>query len=479
MIHSSVNGRLPMAYQTWIGFNNSFLTERGYPPHSALNVAEVQEGMIPQGLPAWAYTGHPNNMATAPGAPQPTNPNPSLEEMVMAGLKKPVKPKNINKIYNIPFWEAFKGKIGSHARQEGEIGLEIEAEGMNLFNMPISWWLTHPDGSLRPYKDHPPIEYVLRKPISREDVPKALSYLTKKLKEAGSQFVDSHRTSVHVHVNCQELTIKQIYQYWCLYTIFEEMLVEFSGPDRPGNLFCLSSKQAEYAVTCLEQAIQNENFNDVFSDNLRYTSCNTASLGKFGSLEFRSMRGTVDQNLIQVWVDILLILRDKALSYECPRSIVKDFTRLGPEAFLNKIFSDRPDIRAIFNSRTQAERNKSMWEGVRLMKDVAYAIVWDKQIIEEKKKEPPKEDLALPEYSGYGDFQPVTHIVDQVWLMSDGETKRVVNFGDNLVMIPYGIHPMCHFTPRRWWNINEEETDFLQGLHNHGIVPAQYYPPEL
>lgn len=322
----------------------------------------------------------------------PTPPSPSTTAIFTtgswpSGRYKPKKAEDVNKFYNIPFIDFIKNWKRIE-KTDGLIGLEIEAEGMNLFDKPISWWATHQDGSLRPYKDHPPVEYVLRKPIPREDVPKALTYLTTKLKAAGSYIHESTRTSVHVHVNCQELTLKQIYQYVCLFLVFEEILVEFSGPDRPGNLFCLSAKQAEYFVTCLEDALQSENFNEVFSDNLRYTSCNTASLGKFGSLEFRSLRGTVDQGLIQMWVDILLMIRDKALEYKDPRSIVEDFQRLGPHEFCRKVFGSRMDIYAIFQDRQ--DLHKSLWDGLRRMRDVAYAIQWEEAQVVEKKRSPRK-----------------------------------------------------------------------------------------
>ena len=289
-----------------------------------------------------------------------------------------LKMDKTNKLYNIPIWDAFRSRFSSKSKkQKGEIGLEIECEGMNLFGAPIQYWSCHNDGSLRNYKDHPPIEYVLREPIERSEVPKALTYLSKKLKEAGSEIAYSPRTSVHVHVNCQDLTLKQIYQYICLYLIFEERLVEFSGPDRIGNLFCLRAKDAEHFLTVMESAIQTENFNEFFSNELRYTSCNTASLGKFGSLEFRSMRGTVDQELIQLWVDILLCLKDKALDYDNPVEIVEDFLDLGTENFLVKVFGSRKDILPIFID--WPDRHRSMWDGLRMMRDVAYAIKWEKQ----------------------------------------------------------------------------------------------------
>lgn len=296
---------------------------------------------------------------------------------------KPVKIKvDKNRMYNRPLHLIRRMKGGV---KKGEIGLEIECEGMNLVTGMVDYWLCHQDNSLRPVKDHPPQEYVLREPLDRKDVPKALKYLTAKLKAAGSELVYSHRTSVHVHLNCQQLTLQEIYKIWCLYMVFEEILIEFSGPDRPGNLFCLGSKQAEYQVQMMLNAVAQENFEEIFSDNLRYTSCNVASLNKFGSLEFRSMRGTVDQGLIQSWIDILCIIKDKALEYSNPQEIVKDFQRLNAEGFMKKTFYGRDDIIAILG--TYKDLHKKLWDGLRLMRDVAYAVTWEPRVLEDKKKD--------------------------------------------------------------------------------------------
>lgn len=304
-------------------------------------------------------------------------------------LKPAPKPKSKKgqKIYNLPLLEAFPYQLRGK-EQEGEIGLEIECEGESLFDAPIQYWNTHQDGSLRPVNGHPPIEYTLRKPLDRGEVQKALRYLSGKLKLSGSKVVDSTRTSVHVHFNCQRLTIKEVYQFWCLYAVFEEMLIEFSGDDRKGNLFCLSGKQAEYNVHLLEQSIKTEDFNELFNDNLRYTSCNFASLGKFGSLEFRSLRGTTDIGVISLWLDLLYTLKDKALTYKDPQEIVKEFLEVGPEAFLYRVFGHRQDMLDIF--REKSDRVQSMWDGLRMMRDVAYAVKWlpyDKSLEKQKKEE--------------------------------------------------------------------------------------------
>lgn len=374
--------------------------------------ANTQAGTIgPQTVTPVNWTSNVTftSVNSAPPIPQPLQPSQippewsnAMSAMVAAQkvakeqIQKDDSPKE--KHYNIPIIKFFASRLRGK-EQEGEIGIEIECEGINLFQTPVSYWQTHPDNSLRAVGEHPPIEYVLRKPLIRNEVPKALDYLSRKLKAAGSTIQDSTRTSVHIHINVQKLTIKEIYQIVCLYIIFEELLIEFSGPDRVGNLFCLSAKQAEYFITVLESAIQNEDYRELFSQDLRYTSCNTASIGRFGSLEFRSMRGTVDQGLIQLWIDILLLIRDKALEFDNPRDIVEAFHRSRPEAFFEMIFGSRYDIVNLF--RHKPNLNTSMWDGLRLMRDAAYAIKWEAAIPKELKKKEheyqEKEPLNQPE----------------------------------------------------------------------------------
>lgn len=293
--------------------------------------------------------------------------------------KKSVDEYVKEKSYNVPIIKQYAGYLAHRANLDGEVGLEIECEGMNLFKSPIRYWQTHVDHSLRPVQGHDPIEYVLREPLPRTEVPKALTYLTSQLKNCGSTLSQSHRTSVHVHVNVQPLTMKQIYQFIGLYLIFEETLIEFAGPERVGNLFCLSAKQAEYFAHILEDCADREDFRNFFNEEYRYSSCNLASVGKLGSLEFRALRGTVDQKLIQAWVDTLLLIKDKALEYDNPRAIVEDFMNSRAEAFLHKIFYERPDLREMIFGDCPQSVTKSMWDGLRLFRDAAYACEWEPQ----------------------------------------------------------------------------------------------------
>ena len=97
----------------------------------------------------------------------------------------------------------------------GEIGIEIECEGQNLCHEMYRHWKVAPDGSLR----NNGVEYILRKPILREDVPLVLRYLNKKLLEQESVVEMGPRTSVHIHLNALDMPIQQVYTWICLYLV--------------------------------------------------------------------------------------------------------------------------------------------------------------------------------------------------------------------------------------------------------------------
>src|SRR4051812_30294516 len=101
-------------------------------------------------------------------------------------------------------------KLFAVRKRAGEVGLEIEMEGRNLHRAPIEpYWEDHQDGSLRGEEN---AEYVLRIPISRKLVPEALEMLFKFLKDSGAVIrQDSPNTSVHVHLNMQDVSLKKTY----------------------------------------------------------------------------------------------------------------------------------------------------------------------------------------------------------------------------------------------------------------------------
>jgi len=177
---------------------------------------------------------------------------------------------------------------------KGEVGIEIELEGKKVLqdNVP-PYWVFHVDGSLRGES----AEYVLSKPIARDRVPEALDTLFKTLKAHGTRIRDdSPNTSVHVHLNVQEWTLKKVYNLITTWYIFEKMLVQWCGEEREGNLFCLRGADAEVLLQRLASAVRYSKFQYIVdADGLRYSALNPTSMGKFGSIEIRSLAGVYDQ----------------------------------------------------------------------------------------------------------------------------------------------------------------------------------------
>jgi len=218
--------------------------------------------------------------------------------------------------------------------KEGDIGLEIELEGRNLPSY-VAGWEVHIEPSLRPIGGHDPREYVFPFPVSLKETRYKLNMLKHDLKNA--EVVLSDRTSVHVHINVQKLTVSQWFNFVILYLLYEDSLLEFCGDTRKGNLFCLSSFDAEGLIFKLENLSKSMNFNALDDNDIRYASMNIKATPQYGSIEFRAMRGTDDVGLIEQWVNLLLSLREKACTFEDPHALLKEASK-DAIAFTREVF---------------------------------------------------------------------------------------------------------------------------------------------
>lgn len=259
---------------------------------------------------------------------------------------------------------------------KGDIGLEIEVEGRWL---PVlrKYWRTDRDGSLRGEES---AEYVLARPSSLPEVGTALEYLANRYEVSGSRIDDTIRAGVHVHINCQQLTMLELYNFFTLYLVLENVLIKYCGEYREGNLFCLRCQDAEFLLYTLIQAAKDKTFLLSFhNDDLRYASMNVKALGDYGSLEFRAMRSTKDLNAILKWVKILLNLREVAKKFDSPVRIIEQVSMMGTQSFLRECLGEHVDF---FNNVDGVD--KLLYEGVQLAQCLAYCTNWadwDKPIV--------------------------------------------------------------------------------------------------
>lgn len=220
---------------------------------------------------------------------------------------------------------------------EGLFGIEIEAEGKGMQLVDNKFWRTEDDGSLRGDYPESRAEFVLKHPITGDKVKPALVSLEKALE--GAVFDFSFRTSVHVHVNVQELTHTQLLNFIYTYLLLEEPLMTYCGKERKGNRFCLRLADAEGMLGTLKKLFYDgsESIRDFRGDDIRYSAINIAALQKYGSLEFRAMRGNLEVDTICTWVEALGKIREYAITVKDPQEVLKEFQNMEPKEFLKSV----------------------------------------------------------------------------------------------------------------------------------------------
>ena len=201
------------------------------------------------------------------------------------------------------------------------IGIEVEVERINTannvtpMNLLTVLWKNIEDGSLR----NNGREFVSA-PIKGAVVPFAIQSLAKFLNTTttciGHEF--SERTSVHVHMNVQDMTVSELMSLIYTYLIVEPLLYNFIGNDRNNNIFCIPitqsclTKELKRAIKYLEDGDLSGCLKTL-SGWMKYTGFNLAPIGRFGTVEFRHMYGTIDETILINWINIILSIKKFAL----------------------------------------------------------------------------------------------------------------------------------------------------------------------
>lgn len=193
-----------------------------------------------------------------------------------------------------------KGITCTHVVESSElIGIEVEVENAHvaaLANLNKVWTMVA-DGSLR----NNGLEFIT-KPIPAKDGPLALEYLLKHYLNQECCF--SPRTSVHVHLNVQDLTRAQAMDYILLYAVYEKLFYKYAGRGRMKNIYCVPLSDCDLLTyLCEKGETRDRNWS-------KYTGLNTLPILSYGTIEFRHMHGTFDVAKLSVWINLIVKLKE-------------------------------------------------------------------------------------------------------------------------------------------------------------------------
>lgn len=222
----------------------------------------------------------------------------------------------------------------------GHVGLELEVEAKKPLPEVNGIWLSKPEGSLRGHA----MEYVTDGPIACDNEKfQKIKLLTDILHNPALRVDhDSPRTSLHVHVNVGQLTPVEMWTAATAYWLCENVLIKYCGQDmREANLFCLRLADAEGVIKmCSKDLADKRPFRYIKSDKIRYSAQNLNAVPKFGSIEYRGMRGTTDPVIIDTWSDELYKMVVSSKKYSDPADLLDKYANLDKKDFLKSLFSD-------------------------------------------------------------------------------------------------------------------------------------------
>jgi len=196
-----------------------------------------------------------------------------------------------------PFIPTFKISEQYYPVRSAEtIGIEVEVENVTRVGSGINGlWQEITDGSLR----NNGREYITL-PFPANFAPDALNNLLTVGLSNNCSF--SPRTSVHVHLNMQDMTTDKVGDLLLVYTVFENALFRFVGKSRARNPYCVPITQ-----TSLLRGWATHSWRARWE---KYAGLNLNPLQDKGTVEFRHMHGTFDVRKLAIWIDLITSLKE-------------------------------------------------------------------------------------------------------------------------------------------------------------------------
>jgi len=225
--------------------------------------------------------------------------NTPLQQLVK--YKSMVLRRNDSTLYEKT--HSLKNKPFEWTTLQGMVGIEIEVENITQPVSPLAYWDVKSDGSLR----NNGIELV-SVPLQIRQVQLALEHVFEVLNQNNKPDF-SNRTSIHIHVNCRDLTQDQLYNFILLYAIFEKHFYNIVGNKRLNSIFCVPvfrTNQLKHLNTVVYGL--SPDWHKYCGLNLLPLYQNSVTQG-YGTIEFRHLHGTANQQEILEWINDILCLR--------------------------------------------------------------------------------------------------------------------------------------------------------------------------
>lgn len=251
-------------------------------------------------------------------------------------------------------------------KSDGTFGIELEYEG-ERFPLDVEGWRHDRDGSLKGNS----IEYILRGPQEKTEMIQSLDNLQQAFLRNKTVINDSFRAGTHVHINCQELTPKEVINFVCTYMMLEEVLINWCSPSRRGNHFCLSTSDSEFLIDIILEVIETGKLNLLNTDDIRYSSINLKSLFAHGSLEFRSLECITNFAKLLTWCNVLENIKKESLKYENPIKIVEAVSGTGYHEWAKSILHPYSDQFLDYTTEAKVRR------GLINCQPIAYGRDWN------------------------------------------------------------------------------------------------------
>lgn len=174
------------------------------------------------------------------------------------------------------------------------IGIEVEVENVLRIGEVNSVWHMTADGSLRNAGQ----EFITA-PTPATFAPVLLANLRDAL---GLDCSFTPRTSVHIHLNAQDLSTEQVGDIVLLYTIFEKVLYRYVGRSRIRNPYCVPIIETSLLNRWIHKGIR--------AQWEKYAGFNILPLRDKGTIEFRHMHGTLDVQKLSGWIELITSLKE-------------------------------------------------------------------------------------------------------------------------------------------------------------------------